>query len=50
MTTLQQEIDVLNIKMAEVKKANTVENDFPTLNRSYTYKKSTVIKANDLNL
>lgn len=47
----QAKMMIAKINMMIAKEENTVNtNDFPELKRTYKYKNSTVIKANDINL
>ena len=45
---MQKEIDALNKKRKAVIKANSVKTDFPKLDKTFTYKKTTVIKSSDI--
>ena len=45
---LQEELDALNEKNAKIKKENSVKDDWPSIKRSYKYRKVTIIYPHDL--
>jgi hypothetical protein len=47
---LYKELAELKAKTESVKKENTVECGAPTLKRTYSYRKQTIVSVNDLRL
>ena len=47
---IQKSIDNLNKKINEIKKNNTVDSSLPKMTKKFTYRKTTIIKSNDVGM